>query len=801
MAAKPLDSATCTTAVDAFKSPLPQVRQFHRSLTSELDEKNARLRTLVGGSYRQLLGTAEMILQMRDNIGAVEEKLGRVGSGCGRGVVGSMAKGLGRLQGSLEDSHENDKIRWVARLKTLEMCMIVMGRLLKSNGNANTSAPCKETGKRLVIAAKVLVLSRLLLKSLGGSAPSQGKDEKELADELRKKWDSLKARLLRAIDKTLRRTCGDDSRDELSQVLSAYSLASSSGAKDVLRHFLQVRGGAMATALEEAGSKQDTPGILKALELYARTLLDVQALVPRRLTEVLAALKAKPLLKDETIRNLEGLRLDVCERWFGDQVLFFIPYIRHDDLEAPDAVRTLKSWAKEASEVLLSGFGKTLQHINEFKTVVDLRTRSLEFWIKEGGKARGFDPSLILDGLRSVINDCLLKLLESRVGKLHLVGTEIEGTLGTWRTGDTDQNASLWDEDMLEIQISSGASAFKKGVLARTHGRNDAVSRAVGGYQTWRHLVDEIITVLDQLKKQRWDDDLEDIEDDASIESRNALLVKDDPQMLQDHLNTSLEKAYKDLHERLSVLLDTYTDSEDRGQISVYILRTIRDIRGELPKNVSLQFFGLSLVPPLHRNLAALVSADSVEILVKSFNRKNVPGRALWEGSPELPVQASPRTFKFLHRLSLAMASIGSDLWTPAAVGVLKEQLCTELGSSWETGVNVQGEHKPGSVGEANANGVEASESSVAVTAEKDDSTEAASMAKQKDAMIQTLFDILVLQEALQAKADTRDGLQAIEDSLKSKIDMEPSSYKRLQQGAKEFWTRTNLLFGLLAVT
>lgn len=801
MAAKPLDSATCTTAADAFKNPLPQVRQFHRSLTSQLDEKNARLRTLVGGSYRQLLGTAEMILEMRDNIGTVEEKLGSVGSGCGRNVVGNMAKGLGRLQGSLEEEgRDADRIRWVVKLKTLEMCIVVVGRLLKKNGSTGSDIPGKGIGGRLVTAAKVLVLGRLLVKSLGDSASDGSKSEMELGEEQKKKWEHLKGRLLRAIDKTLRKTDGDDDREEMSQSLCAYSLATSSGTKDVLRHFLQVRGGAITIAFEEAGVKQDAPGILKALKLYIRTLLDVQTLIPRRLAEALAALKTKPLLKDEAIRGLEGLRLDVCERWFGDQILFFIPYIRHDDLEGPEGVGTLKSWAKEASDVLLSGFSKTLQSVNEFKTVVDLRTKSLEFWVKDGGKARGFDSSLILGGLRSVINDCMLKLLESRVGKLHLVGTEIEGTLATWRSGATDQNYGLWDEDMIEMQISGGAGAFKKGILARTHGRNDAVSRAIGGYKTWRHLVDEIIAVIDQLKRQRWDDDLEDIEDDTSIESRNGLLSKDDPQMLQDHLDSSLEKAYRDLHEKISTLLDTYKDGKDIGQVSVYILRVIRDIRDELPKNQSLQFFGLSLVYPLHQNLAALVSADALECLLKSFGRKSVPGRALWEGKPELPVQSSPMTFKFLHRLSLAMAGMGSDLWTPAAVCVLKDHLRSELGSRWNPDLHDR-EKAPASVIEAKTNraAVNGDSGTESVDKEQLGSVEAISMTKRKDALVQSLFDVLVLQEALQAKSDIQDGLHAMESSLQSHIDMESASHKRLQQGAKEFWKRTSLLFGLLA--
>jgi hypothetical protein len=388
------------------------------------------------------------------------------------------------------------------------------------------------------------------------------------------------------------------------------------------------------------------------------------------------------------------------------------------------------------------------------------------------------------------------------VNKLRLVGTEIEGTLKTWRSGTTDQNFGLWDGDMIEMQIDSGAGAFKKGILTRTHGRNDAVSRAFGGYQTWRHLVDEIITVLDQLKKQRWDDDLEAIEDDDSIQSRNTLLSRDDPQMLQDHLDRSLEKAYKDLHGKISALLDTCKDSEDIGHISVYFIRIIRDIHGELPKNPSLQFFGLSLVAPLHQNLAALASADAVEGLLKSFERKSAPGRALWEGKPGLPVQSSPGTFKFLNSVSSTMASTGSDLWTPAAVRALKAHLRSQLVSRGTTVLRDRGLKDTGLVNTEKSNGVAVNGDSEAEPADKGqpENLEDISIAKQKDALIQTLFDIFVLQEALQATPDTQDGLQAIESLVQAQIDMEPASYKRLHHGAKEFWKKTSLLFGLLAL-
>ena len=552
---KILDPTTCTSASEAFKYPLPQVRQFHRSLTAELDEKNARLRTLVGGSYRQLLGTAEMILQMREDINVVEDNLGNVGNGCGREVIGGMASGLGKLQGKSKEGKRAAEIGWLARMKVLSMCEIVLGRLLRRGIQKAAEGGKNGKEKNQVVAVKVWVLSRLLIKSLSDSCTGRSKEDKDLVEELRKKMGTLKKRLLRAIERTLGRTDADDNREGLVLALCAYSLATSSGAKDVLRHFLSIRGEAMMLAFEDdSDSRPATIGVLRALELYTRTLLDVQAFVPRRLSEALLELKNKPLLTDEPIRQLEGLRLDVCDKLFGDEILFFTPYIRHDDLEGSQAVEILKGWANKGSEALLQGLTNTLQAVTDFKTVVELRTKIFEVWIKDGGKAKGFDPSVILDGLRKVVNNRMVQLLKSRISKLHLVGTEIEATLGAWRPGFTDMNKSLWDEEMLEIGISNGASLFKQDILARTYGRNDAISRVTKGYQTWRHLVDESITVLDQLKNQRWDDDLEDIEDDLSLESRNTLLSSEDPNMLQDHLDSSLKSAYSDLDEHINTL-------------------------------------------------------------------------------------------------------------------------------------------------------------------------------------------------------------------------------------------------------
>ncbi|TGO82264.1 hypothetical protein BPOR_0876g00010 [Botrytis porri] len=789
----PLSTTTCLTSSEAFKYPLPQIRQFHRDLTTELDEKNARLRTLVGGSYRQLLGTAEQILQMRQDISGVEERLGKVGEGCGRNVLVGMVGGLGKLQGEMKNGKKGEEMRIVARMKVLGVCGIVVGKLLRRPGRIDGDGA---RGKGLVVAAKVLVLSRLLAKSLENTG------DKQFVEEAKKKRSVLTKRLLRAVEKTLVSIKDGADRDDLVQALCAYSLATSSGAKDVLRHFLNVRGEAMALAFDdEEESNKQTSVVLRALEIYTRTLLDVQALVPRRLSAALVALKTKPLLKDNSMRELEGLRLDICERWFGDEILYFTPYVRHDDLEGSLADETLKGWAKKASEVLLEGFSKTLQGGLDFKVVVELRTQILEVWIRDGGKAKGFDPSILLDGLRDVINKRLVELLETRVGKLHLVGTEIESTLATWQEGITDLHPSLWDEDMMATELSNGGNIFKQDILARTFGRNDAVSRVVNSFHTWRHLNEEIGTYIDQLKKQRWDDDLEDMEDDESLESRQNLLSKEDPQMLQDHLDSSLEKSFQELHTKIASLVEQHKDNKSIGKISVYILRILLDIRAELPSIPALQKFGISLVPPLHENLVGMVSENPVLTLAKSLKKKKVAGRALWEGTPELPVQPSPTTFKFMRDLSTAMADAGADLWSPVAVKVLKTHLNSQVEDQWSMVLKEEEETRKGSTDsptgapETNTEEKEKDAPAPAPTPVGEVDEE-----KQKDLLKQSLFDIFVLQQALASQLDDQENkLKNLADEVEAKLDLEGRERKRIVNGAAEYWKRCGLLFGLLA--
>jgi len=766
-----------------------------------------------------------MIVDMRRDIELAESKLAKVAEGCGRSAVGKRVSGLGKLGIVRKVGNEDLRVDlgWLARMKVLDGCVLVVGRLLKGKQSSGLEVG-QGKGERLVIAAKVLVLSRLLIKSLGDEVKNEVNRidcGEELVEEMKRKLGGLRRRLLRVVERILERI--DGNRDDLGQAMCAYSLATSSGAKDVLRHFLHIRGEAIALAFEdyeEAPKKEKKEeSILRALGLFIRTLLDAQALVPRQLSDALLALKGKPLLKDESIRQLEGLRLDVSERWFGDEIMFFTPYIRHDELDGPQAGDMLKGWARKASEVLLGGFEKTMGRIMEFKTVVELRTKIFEAWISEGGKAKGFDSSVMLDGLRKVVNDRLVNLLEARIAKLHLVGTEIEAVLDSWASGIMKMQSSLWNDELIEMELTGGAGDFKKAIISGVHGRNNSVSRVIKGYETWRYLIDELVSSIEQLRSQRWDDDIDSLEDDETLENRNILLSKDDPHMLQDHTDTNLEHAYKALHRKINTLLNTCRNSEHAGPIAIFILRILRDIRAALPQRPDLKSFGLSIIPDLHTILATSVSSAAISSFTTSVTtRKRVTGRALWEGTPELPIHPSPVSFKFLHSLTSSMTTAGSDLWSPAAVSVLRRYLRETLGREWSSIVDaMDGEGEVQANGhqsddpEEEVNGTEAEESKD-VQADGDahaaEAGEAEKKTRHQEILIQSLFDVYVLEHALHLPSSSsgnsagavssEDGFVKLEESLKSRLELSDSEVQRLQRGALEYWKRTGLLFGLL---
>ncbi|KAI5863040.1 hypothetical protein GGS23DRAFT_49540 [Durotheca rogersii] len=794
------DTSAFTNSAQVFTShTLPQIRIIHKALHVQIDEKSARLRTQVGNSYRELLGTADTIVQMRQDMVAAQEILGRMGGMCGRTVVDRKRAGLSKFYGG-GDAEEHTG--HAARVKLLDACGHVVGRLLKGGADGR--------GDRLVLAAKVLVLKTRLLRSSFGAVDDAAKDTRVVVEGAWKSLNSQRRRLLRVAEKVLAKHGDDGGRDDILKALTAYSLASSSGARDVLRHFLSVREKAITYEFdpEEREKERKVERVLRGLDLYTKTLLDVQALAPNRLSDALSRLKKQHLLADESLQALEDLRLDILGRWCGDEIKYFTPFILHDDLDGKQAKETLADWAHKGGEILVQGLRTTLERVSEFKTIVDLRTSIIRRWTRDGGKARGFDPSVMLNGLRQAINDRLLHILETKVSKLKLVGSEVTATLEAWPSGTTDQRRSLWDEEMLDMDISSGASLITDEVISRLYGRDNAVSRVIASYESWRHLIDSVGELVSQLRYQRWDDDVEEIEDEDVIAVREKLLSKDDPELLQQKLDTTIEDVFNNLDQHLTSAWQSRRDSPDNGTISMYFLRVLRDIRSRLPKLEGIRAFGLGNVPSLHEKLAANVSISPLEEFSSvTLTRKRVAGRALWEGEPALPAQPSPGVFKLLRNLVMSMGDAGLDLWTPAAVDVLKQTFGKELANTWRKELSSYVADRQTAIDtDENTNGEESStqegNSPVGAGEHPPEGEKVVNQGKSKesgkDIFIQWLYDIHLLQECLSANTGSEETFKTLLEEVFNECALDDAAKDRLARASQDYWKRTSLLFGLL---
>lgn len=789
MAATTPDPSTLTSSADIFAGghTLPQIRAIHKSIHVSVEDKARRLRTQVGSSYRELLGTADAIVQMRADNERIQELLGGIGSRCGRAVVESKATGLaGFARGDGKDG-----VREAARVRLLDACSLVVGRLLRAGGGVSEGVT---RGERLVLAAKVLVLSRLLLKSLGDelSDPDLGRD----VEAAKKSLGTLRRRLLRHVEKALAAVTEDGDREHVVTALCAYSLATSSGARDVLRHFMHVRGEAMALALEadHDDRARRTEDVTLSLRLYTRSLLDVQAIVPARLSQAMTLLKSRPLLADPALRQLHGLRLDVFERWCGDEIQHFTPFIRHDDLDGKLAREMLAGWAKRGGEILLEGLGKTLAQMTEFKSIMDLRNSALQMWIRDGGRARGLDPTEMQDELREVINARMLAVLQSKVDKLHLVGSEMEATLEAWTEGTTDRNRRLWDDDSYEEALSQGAAPFVEEVVTRLYGRNDAVSKASHCYRSWFQVIDDVEGVISSLTKQRWDNDFDEVEDEETIEARQQALSRDDPEMLQAKLDEALDKSFEDLEEQVRSLWDKHSHGPRGSAVAMYLVRVLRDMRAQLPERPSTAGFGLAMVPDLHRTIAEAVSRDPLqEFAGTGLGDRALVGRMLWEGDPPLPTQPSPGVFGLLRGMSAAMGGAGVDLWTPAAVNVMKQTLDGELAASWGDALakleSEAANEAPGD-GDDEVDGRKEKDAEPLGKASGDPKTRA------RDLRVQWVFDTTYLGCCL---GEGREGMRGVAEALRQGAELDEGSRERIAASAEVFWRRTSLLFGLLA--
>ena len=660
-------------------------------------------------------------------------------------------------------------------------CPEVISRLLKSD-------------KSVLLAAKVLVISRLLHKKL-----SQHPESPPYLENLRNRLTTLRRKVLTKIDNRFKSL--NFSSDGLVEAMCAFSLATSSSPTDVLRHFHRVRQEAISDQIHN--SRGDHENSLQALRIYIKTLKDTKTLVPGQLARALERLKSVPLFKSSDLYSLIELNLDLHERWIGDDIKIFKPYIRQDDLQRSEAERLLSLWAKQAFSSFLNDINDIIQGIDEPMKITQLRRQILELWFSNSRLSVGLDAKKALDGLRNSFNSQLTRLVHDRVASLSVVTSTIQLTLNKWQVDTFAPNLPLWAPSITSMDISSGAKTFRETLLTTINGRTSSLQSIRTKYATWLTRISAIEATIETLRSETWDDDdLDDMDEmDIPLTNKQTLLSSEDPLALRHELSTSLTTAFNSLESSLKVPPPS-SINEHSGRMSVYLLRILRELRQQLPFAYQDPNLGLGSIPLLHNILARAALADPWEECRRRRRRSSnkVAGRKLWEGDPELPVLPSPWAFRFLKDLTESMAEFGVDVWSSAATDVLKETLRLMIASEFKESppdftsktnghptVKTNGETEQ----ETNAvNGTSRPPSPPTTSPDKNDG----------DIRIQRLFDSLYLSHAtaLKTKETDKDAMEILTGQLRDRAHLENEGPERMEKSAEEYWKRTGMLFGLL---
>ncbi|KAK4505029.1 hypothetical protein PRZ48_002992 [Zasmidium cellare] len=537
------------------------------------------------------------------------------------------------------------------------------------------------------------------------------------------------------------------------------------GPREVLRYFLQVR-------FEQLEAKAEEGELVGMLDLYSQTLLDTKELFPRRFADALAALAKSTLVKDKDVRAVQELSLDVYEQWIEEDVRNFHPYVRHDQLSTTEVGDALAAWTRQAQECLLQGLRDALEKQTDVKEVLEVRQKVLSKYLALSARVRSDAHAKALEDIRSAF---LSRLEELAAQAAKIVDFSVVDEQET-------SAASMWDLATTDLDLNNGAIQFRQAVIHRQHGHSPSITNVTTALDRWIERLQGFTEFISTMRTIKWDDDLDlELDDLTDGESLQVILSKKDPQLLEARLHqettTALEHTYRQVEKSV--------ESEHNPTILIRVVREVdrrrRGLGDRFDKLANVNADS-TFIAALHRQVAASIVEEPVQQFSKSMQKRTHTPVTLWDGTPPLPVQPSPATFRFLKTLHKHMSSAGTDLWSPDAVQVLKIHVAEQVASQLDIEKIVAASE--GSLSNGHA--------------DQDDKANGETSGK-RDRLVQLLFDVLYLQRVFSSKEGGKLEEVVGEIGRRAELD-DKASLERLRKSAMEYWRRTYLLFGLLAV-
>ncbi|GAM83738.1 hypothetical protein ANO11243_017280 [Dothideomycetidae sp. 11243] len=769
---------------DAFQYPLPVIRKLEQQLRAGVNDNREKVRALVGSGYRDLLGTADRIIDMNDEMQRLEDIINDIGRKCNSRVITKIATNHGKLTSEHVDKQATQR-RISAEVALLQGCLSACRRILKS-------------GSDQLLAARLLLLGRLLQNSAAKTTEGA-----RLLKAQRLKLGSLRGRLMSLIDKRL----GDVnlSRTHMLDLLSAYSLITTSSLADVSRYFLRIR----QQCIVEVSALNKRKGVVRSVDLLVATLEQVNSVFPRRMSEAMDRITGPHLLQDEPLRAALDFDLDIYERWISNDIRSFVPWLRNNDLTKDALNDSLQNWAQSACSTIVSGL-QGLLHIQSSPLRINtLRENTIRHFLESNAVAAGFEKDELLMTMRGLFQERLFAVTTERA---HTINAKISEVLSMDKKHNLT-NGNSHDRHSNTLDLRRGASAFRKDIVARSQGKDATLEYLDAALTQW-------------MKQTRWADEL-DLDDDADAPDDggkyHSLLAEKDPSELTAHLTSETESALRASIDAILAAVDSVSSDASPGPKALFLLRVLRVI--PLPADSSttsaLSTKAVSIRTTLHTALASSIistlTASIPDLETTLFSGS--PATNLWhapQGQSPLPVLPSPGPFRLLTETSKAMLALGLDIWIPAAVVEVRTQIMARVVHAVEDLLSNKAAAIPAAVpaeSSAPQDGAEVNgEEHTAAADEPEDGSHEVAGAKsgvpavpEEDPgarFVQALFDavylrcVLVPQSSAQLNASS---LEEVVSRLKTSSKVSDDEYERLVRNAGAYHRRSYLLFGVLA--
>jgi hypothetical protein len=345
---------------------------------------------------------------------------------------------------------------------------------------------------------------------------------------------------------------------------------------------------------------------------------------------------------------------------------------------------------------------------------------------------------------------------------------------------------SPWALATQTLNLNAGALSFRAAILDHRHGRDTAVKLEHDALDRWTAQLNSHWEFVTSMRTAKWDDDLDFDIDDLDYEGEENLqeaLSRNDAAKFEQKLRESTTQTFKKAYENIEQASSTQSE---QAAFFVRVLRELDMRRSALADRLATSkesnaLNHRALVSSLHATLAEKASYIALNDFSEALSKQSAVATSLWDGTPALPTQPSPATFRFLTALQTRMAEMGEDLWSARAVDATREHVGTNL-------ADVLSNFPPGKE---------------PVSTEDEETSDASEQTggnadHDKHLRTQRLFDALYLSSAL--VPSSQDALKSILSTLQEAAEVDTAAEQRMAKSATDYWKRTSLLFGLLAV-